>query len=478
MNEQLQVRCGPCDRAGKRLVIVECVGKTYRDRCDTDSAFHRSKVREAVINRFGLSDDAHQWLEERILAAADAEDEAGDCESFAAAKPVLVRMADVEARSIDWLWPNRIAAGRLTLLVGRPGDGKSFLTCDMASRVSTGSPWPDGSPCPRGGVILISAEDDPADTVRPRLDAHRADVQRVVMLRTVQRVDDAGRESEAMFSLSDVDALESALQTSRDCRLVVIDPIGSFLGGRTDAHRDNEVRSILAPVAALAEKYNAAVLVVCHTRKGAAASADDMAMGSRAFTGIARSVWHLSRDSDDSSRRLLLPGKSNIAAEQPGLAFTIAGDGFDGSGARVQWERDPVAMTADDALAKANGNGGESSALEEAVNWLRDQLRDGPIQGKAIQTAARADGIALRTLERAKEKLGVTAGPDGFRGPWVWRLPENVAPQSEDTASEATESASIATDFPEFANFQTLADSGDSGEQLADCGADWWQEPP
>jgi hypothetical protein len=166
--------------------------------------------------------------------------------------PILTCLADVQPRPVSWLWPGRIPLGRITLLVGRPGEGKSFLTIDVAARVTTGTPWPDGTDCPQGSVILISAEDDPADTIRPRLDAHYADVRRVHLLSAVRRVDDDG-EYERLISLADVDAIEAALVRLPDCRLIVVDPIGSFLGGRTDAHRDNEVRSVLAPIAVLAE---------------------------------------------------------------------------------------------------------------------------------------------------------------------------------------------------------------------------------
>jgi hypothetical protein len=272
----------------------------------------------------------------------------------------------------------------------------------------------------------------------------------------VKRTDDDGRETEAVFSLADIDALEASLRQCNDCRLVVIDPIGSFLGGRTDAHRDNEVRSVLAPVAALAEKYGVAVVVVAHTRKGSSTHADDMALGSRAFTGIARNVWHLGRDNDSTSRRLLLPGKSNITAEQNGLAFSIAGEP-----AALRWEREPVTMTADDALAREQDNDGQCSAVDEAVRWLTDTLRDGPKPCKAVKDAARADGIAYRTLDRAKAKLAVVTGPDGFRGPWVWQLPP--------TAKE-DESATVRQDFAECANVETVAHCGESGALLADSG--------
>jgi hypothetical protein len=370
--------------------------------------------------------------------------------------PVLVCMSDVDSRPINWLWPKRIAAGRITLLVGVPGAGKSFLTCDMAARVSTATPWPDGSPCPKGSVILISAEDDPHDTIRPRLDAHHADVSRIHLLSAVRYVNDKGRPTEVMFTLADASSLETALQKIDDCKLIVVDPVGSFLGGRTDAHRDNEVRAVLAPVAKLAEKYGPAVLVVAHRRKSGGNLADDTALGSRAFTGIARSVWHLSRDTDNKQRRLLLPGKNNLSAEQPGLAFQITGEP-----GTVNWERDPVAMTADEALAKENGGTANRSALDEAVAWLQEVLADGPKPGKEVKEAANPDGIAARTLERARSHLGVIAGPDGFGGPWVWRLPD---------------SSSVCQDSAEYAKDESLANCGETG---GDCGDEhnWFYEP-
>lgn len=441
MNDELAIRCGPPDRSGRQLVVATYGQADCRATFEVQDATARCKFRERVIERFAFSDAAHEWLEREIVAAAKRP-------ALQTRGPILVRLADVEARPIDWLWPQRLALGRLSLLVGRPGCGKSFVTCDMASRVSTGTPWPDGSACPRGSVLLLASEDDAGDTIRPRLDAHKADVSRVHMLQGVQRIDDAGEAAESMFTLADLASLEQALLRCEDCRLLVIDPIGSYLGGKVDAHRDNEVRSVLAPVGQLAEKHNVAVLVICHTRKGASASADDTAMGSRAFTGIARSVWHLSRDSDDNNRRLLLPGKSNIAAEQSGLAFTIGGEP-----ASVRWEQDPVAMTADEALARANSPRGETTALEEAVRWLEEHLEAGPVPAKQLKEAAKADGLSVRTLERGKAKLGVVACPDGFGGPWVWKLPETGLDASFPTVRQPS---------AESAKQKTLADTGET----------------
>jgi putative DNA primase/helicase len=182
--------------------------------------------------------------------------------------PVLVNSADVEAVPIRWLWPGRLPRGRLSLLAGMPGLGKSFATADFAARVSTGTPWPDGTACERGSVLFVAAEDDPADTVRPRLDAHNADTGRVHMLRGVHRLDRNGKPVEAAFMLDDLKPLERALDTLDDVRLVIVDPIGSYLCAKIDTHRDTEVRSVLA-----------------------------------------RSVLRLFADDENAGRRLLVPGK-------------------------------------------------------------------------------------------------------------------------------------------------------------------------
>lgn len=336
--------------------------------------------------------------------------------------PILTCVADVLPRKVSYLWEGRIPLKRITLVVGRPGEGKSFLTTDAAARVSTGRPWPDGSYCPQGSVILISAEDDPADTIRPRLDAHDADVRKIHLLSAVRKVGEDGLY-ERMITLADVGAIEAALEKLSDCKLIVVDPVGSFLGGGTDVHRDNEVRGVLAPIAKLAEKYGPAVLVVAHRRKSTGSNADDLALGSRAFTGIARAVWHLTRDSANKTRRLLLPGKNNLAREGDGLAFSIGGEP-----ARISWERDPVAMSADDALAAENQSserrsGPDADALKAASDWLQSVLAAGPRLAKELfdEWKNGEDG-SERTLKRAKKSVGVEVYRDKVPGPWWWRL--------------------------------------------------------
>lgn len=385
--------------------------------------------------------------------------------------PVMTCLADVEPCEVKWLWPGRLPLGRISLLVGRPGEGKSFLTIDIVARVSTGTPFPDGTPCEHGSVLLICGEDDPADTIRPRLDAHHADVSRVHLLSMVRRIDpETGKPHEIMFTLADVRALESALQRLSDCRLIVIDPIGSFLGQGTDAHRDNEVRGVLAPVAALAAKYGPAVLVVAHRRKSSGDVADDLALGSRAFTGIARAVWHLCRHSDadgdakigeqitgrKSPRRLLLAGKMNLAPESSGLAFTIAGDP-----PSIQWERGAVEMSADDALAaeRAAGDGAGRPNDErcEAADWLSAELSDlleHPVA--TIRETAASAGFSWRTVQRASKELRVIIHRASFGGGYIWRLPK---PGNPDHACHH------ARQNPKSDNFGTHGTQGISGSK-------------
>ncbi|HBN75093.1 MAG TPA: hypothetical protein DD473_04600 [Planctomycetaceae bacterium] len=359
-------------------------------------------------------------------------------------KPNLITMSSIQAKPIHWLWDQRIPAGAITTLIGRPGGGKSWTTLDMTARVSIGGAWPDGSPCEQGETILMTSEDDPGQVIRPRLDAHGADCSKIRLLTSKSFQKDDGTESESMISLADIDLIKQSIEQMDNCKMLVIDPAGNHLSAGTDCHRDNEVRAILAPIAKLAERYQIAVVLVVHTRKGASTHADDLALGSRAFVGIARAVWHIMADPDDDTRTLMLAGKCNLSAKKSGLAFRI-----DHNPARVCWEEDPVDLSANEAMTPHN-DGGEKSALDEAVSWLEDHLSNGKLPGKDVKKSAKADGISSRTLDRAKSKLNVVAAPDGMGGPWMWSLPE------------------YAKDFPEYASTNVLAQTGDTVAHSAD----------
>lgn len=333
-------------------------------------------------------------------------------------RPVVRTFSDIEPEEVPWLWLGRIPRGRLTLFVGVPGGGKSFVTCDLAARISTGRDFPDGAPGQSGDVILIACEDGPGDTIRPRLDALGADPSRVHLLEGVSRRD--GGPAELPFTLRDIETLTQVLDQLPETRLVVIDPIGSYLGSTMDANRENEVRSILQPLADLARRYDIAILLVAHRRKGGAATADETVLGSRAFTGLARSVMHLMRLKENPGRRLLMSGKINVGREMTGLAFRITGDP-----ATIQWEADPITEHVDEILARENPAGVPGPRPEvraSAEQWLSELLANGPLATAVIEQEAKDAGFAWRTMQRAMTSLGVKSRKSGFGAGWQWHL--------------------------------------------------------
>ena len=395
--------------------------------------------------------------------------------------PVLTCLADVKPEPVRWLWPRRIALGKLTLLVGDPGLGKSFITLDMAARISRGTFWPD---CPDvanpvGGVVLLSAEDDLADTIRPRLDAAGADVRRIMALEAVRVADVEGTtERQIPFDLAaDLDALEDAIRQTNGCRLVVLDPITAYLG-RTDSHKNAEVRGLLAPLSDLARRYGVAVVAVTHLRKGDG-PAMYRAMGSLAFVAAARAAFAVCRDRDDLTgrRRFVLPIKNNIGNDETGLAYRLEARWSANAMPVVQWEAEPVEVSVDDVLAfqPSKNPGPDPTERDEAAEWLQDALTEGPQPSKELLARAKKDGISEGTLKRAKRELGVRASKDGWEGGWTWRLSPDANEgaghaQTQITCAPSEEPAPL-RENKGLTGEGPRADSteGDEGAQVPEC---------
>jgi putative DNA primase/helicase len=332
--------------------------------------------------------------------------------------------SDIKPQALRWLWPGRIPLGKLTLLVGDPGLGKSLLTVDIASRITQGMSFPDGARCEPGSVIIASAEDDPADTIRPRLDAAGADVSRIHILEGVRVNLSDGRSNERPFHLeAGIEALEDVLSRMSDVRLIIIDPISAYLG-HTDSNSNADIRRLLTPLAVLAAKYHVAVLCVTHLRKSAG-TAVQRAIASIAFTAASRASWVVAADPSSSERRLMLVAKQNLGPDIGGLAFRVA----TANGLPIlQWESGAVALKADDVLNVVE-NRESHDARREAESWLREQLASGPVPTQTLQTNAKTAGLAWATVRRAKESLPIVAAKSGYRGGWEWRL-EGAQPTS------------------------------------------------
>lgn len=335
-----------------------------------------------------------------------------------------VDLRDVEPQEVEWLWDRWVPFGRLSLVIGHPGQGKSWLTLAIASGVSRGMPLPgDDRPQRPKRVLLIGAEDGLADTVRPRLDALGADVDQIVALEGV--VTDRGERG---FQLGDTGALEEVL-AGGDFGLVVLDPVTAFVGS-ADSYKDAEVRGLLVPLAGLAERYGPAVLGVMHLRKGQADNALQRASGSIAWTAAARSVLMVGTDPQapaGGSERHVLPVKHNLCPPPQGLTFSLDGGRFTWGG--------PSTISGPEALLGAVASGEDAGALAEAKGWLSELLADGPVDSRTVEREAKVAGVAWATVRRAKSVLGVCsrrkpeAGRKRGEGGWEWALPADQGAQ-------------------------------------------------
>jgi hypothetical protein len=440
--------------AGTQHVVVlpdnDEPGRAHADAIARSCGVAGLQVKVLALPDLAPKGDVSDWLaaghtRDELIALVDAAPRFTPLDAVSssrpeipAPRPVLVRLADVRPEPLTWIWPGRLAAGKLALLVGDPGLGKSWISLDIAARLSAGLEWPDGGSAPSGPVVLLSSEDGLADTIRPRLDVLGADVARIhhlAMLRTGER--------ERAVQLADVAALEHAIRET-GARLMIVDPMSAYLGS-TDSHRDADVRGLMAPLSALAERTGAAVLGIMHLAKDRQQPAIYRAVGSIAFAAAARLVFAVAGDPERHDRRILVPVKSNLSCPPLALAYSIATD-------RLVWDTTPVADADVDALLA--GPVGGRHGHRDADGWLADLLADGPVTARIVQAAARDAGLVWRTVERAKHRLGVEAfrvGGVAAEGQWWWRLPptKTASPSTEtDSDTDMTTHVSVLASGP------------------------------
>jgi hypothetical protein len=356
-------------------------------------------------------------VEAALSAAAERAAPGGDLTHTA-----FVPLSSITMKPVPWLWPGYIPRGAVTLLVGDPGKGKTLSALDIAARVTTGNAWPDGLPNTIGpsDVLILSAEDSPAYTIRPRLQAAGADVGRVHV-----RATENGAILTTLSLTDDLTWLNTTLD-QMGARLIIVDPLSAYMPD-TDVFRDNEVRSALAPLVALAEQRDVVVLTIIHMNKNVERSALQRVLGSTAFSALARAAFAVLPDPDDEGRRLFLSLKYNLSVQPPGLAFRPEGVGIETpeglkiNTVRTVWESGTIDAHPDEVLRRlAKG----PKAGKEIEAELRELLASGPVLAKEIEARF---GKNERTLRRYRERIGGETMRDPaepMAGPYYW-LPPN-----------------------------------------------------
>ncbi|OBG48327.1 AAA family ATPase [Mycolicibacterium fortuitum] len=339
----------------------------------------------------------------------------------------LTRLSDVKPERLEWLWKGWLPKGKLVTGDGDPGLGKSTLALDIGAIVTNAGTWPDGTRCEHpGDVLLLSAEDGLADTVRPRLDAAGADVSRVHAIEGKSYSDpESGQRYLRPLTLADVTDLGEAMARTQ-ARLLIVDVLMAFMPNGTDSHKDQDIRRVLSALGAAADSNGCTVLLLRHLNKAKGGDPLYRGGGSIGIVGAARSGLLVAADPDDPSRRVLASVKSNLGVMPASLAYRLV-DSPEHGVARVEWEgvsnHDAHGLLSiprdDDPEAKG--------ARRDADDWLTKLLTDGPVESNKVYEAADAAGLSKDKAKRAKSRLKVEAFRKTGDGPWFWRLPTKGA---------------------------------------------------
>lgn len=338
----------------------------------------------------------------------------------------LVCAATIEPKPIVWLWPTWIAAGKLTIVAGAAGTGKTTLCLGLVATLSCAGRWPDGQKClEAGNTIIWSSEDDPQDTIIPRLVAMGADLTRIHIIQG--RIDERGKK-EPFDPATDMDLLRMAARRIGGVSLLMLDPVVSAVRG--DMHKANEVRRSLQPVIDFAAEHGAAVIGISHFAKGSQGTTpQERVIGSQAFTALARMVLGAAKK-EDSDLRILTRMKTNITVSDGGITYGIEPATLDNGieTTRVYWGG-TVEGTARELLGEADGTNDDDSKSElaDAADFLRSLLIDGPVSVKVIKAESNDAGYSWATIRRAQSVVGADSfreGEPGKRGggAWYWRL--------------------------------------------------------
>ncbi|HEU5340157.1 AAA family ATPase [Edaphobacter sp.] len=384
-------------------------------------------VEHVQVDALGLPEkgDCSDWLTLHPSAGADevlslARVRKGMPEASRALPLAVLERGDaITIAPVNWLWNGWLAAGKLHLIGGQPGTGKTTIALDLAATVTTGGRWPDGTRAQRGSVVIWSGEDDPSDTLAPRLLAAGADMSRVHIVTGVRE----GGDIYPFDPAHDTESLCRALAGIEDLRLIVVDPLVSAVAG--DSHKNAEVRRGLQPLVDLAQATRCALLGITHFSKNTGGREPvERITGSLAFGALARVVLVTAKreaEEDTPATSFLARAKSNIGPDGGGYVYGIKQNELSNSGisASVILWGEALEGTARALLDDAERQDDEA---RDAVTFLRELLAGGPLPVKEVKRQAEGSGFAWRTVQRAMKSADVESRRGGFGQPATWKL--------------------------------------------------------
>lgn len=358
----------------------------------------------------------------------------------------LIRADQVKVESVRWLWDGYLAAGKLHVLAGAAGTGKTTVGLAVAATLTVGGRWPDGARATRGSVLIWSGEDDRGDVLVPRLAAMSADLSLVSFVGDVTAVADGKPQKVAFDPARDMDMLARRIGADPPA-LLIVDPIVSAVSG--DSHKNAEVRRGLQPLVDLAQAHGIAVLGVTHFSKGTQGrDPTERVTGSLAFGALARVVFVASRrrDDDGTEQRIFMRAKSNISSDEGGFHYCIeqrAVPGYAGVFASCVTWGDRVEGHARDVLDAAESADDDRTGTDEAIDFLRHALRHGSVAAAEIKREAKLAGISEKCLRSARLRIGARAVKAGFGSGWIWCLPAEDAQTAQDAPNLCSQNEGI-----------------------------------
>jgi len=321
----------------------------------------------------------------------------------------LIHMEDVVSKEVEWLWYPYIPYGKITIIEGNPGEGKTTLVLKLAAALSRGLPLPcdDDKEYEPIHIIYQTAEDGIEDTIKPRLEKAGADCS---MIRVID-------ETDKELSMTD-DRLEQAI-IETGARLIILDPIQAYIGATVDMHRANEIRPVLKHLGIIAEKHNCAIILIGHMNKASGSKSTYRGLGSIDIQATARSVLLVARLRDKPNIRIMAHDKSSLAPAGDAIGFEMTEDnGMVCIG--------PYDITIDELLSGNEGRG--KKKLDIAENFIKEYFGTNKvIPSNEIMMEAAKRSIKRNTLLSAKKKMGITSdkekAEDGTSY-WTWVMPE------------------------------------------------------